>query len=145
MNMGRGGKMTLQYHFPYMVGRWRLQRKQDSQSQRFSSRSAGLGGRQTVGRTSLQRCKRSRCFFSSSVWADTRAASRRASFRKSRARVDRMLAFFCCTFEWASQESMGGGGGFSDLRARDSETERIVIAAIIGRIRGLALLAITLQ
>ena len=40
---------------------------------------------------------------------------------------------------------MGGGGGFSDLRARDSETERIVIAAIIGRIRGLALLAITLQ
>jgi hypothetical protein len=71
-----------------------------------------------------------------------------------------MLAFFCCTldsqvssssvwpcgtFEWASQESMGGGGGFSDLRTRDSETERIVIAAIIGRIRGLALLAITLQ
>jgi hypothetical protein len=68
-----------------------------------------------------------------------------------------MVAFFCCTldsqvssssvwpcgtFEWASQESMGGG----DLRARVSETERIVIVEIIGRrIRGLALLAITLQ
>jgi hypothetical protein len=31
---------------------------------------------------------------------------------------------------------MGGGGGASDLRAKESETERIVIVAIIGKDTG---------